>query len=53
MFINTFKFPNHSSLLRTMFTNPPYQIATPGVYHAATTLYIHLQIKDYHLLQQL
>jgi len=26
MFINTFKFPNHSSLLRTMFTktfNPP------------------------------
>ena len=35
MFMNTFKFPNHSSLLRMMFTNtfnPPDWIATPGVF---------------------
>jgi len=41
MFINTFKFPNHSSLLRTMFTNtfnPPDQIASPRSV-SATTLY--------------
>ena len=50
MFTNTFKFPNHSSLLRTMFTNTvnsPYRIT--GVYHAANTLYTcNLKITIYY-----